>query len=301
MFEGLNGRAMAIHNNVHQIQLSIMRRWTRRQTVVATGHAAMRILLARRDTLCPPILNNPDVQQARDLACLQRVVSQLGGGLTDMGPDMSWVPDRPVSQWFTDQQLDCVIRMSHVATHQYGNEFFPGGIVGAKFNLPLSTVERRLLASQWTETDEMVAAPGGHPVMTIPTICAARAPKLSIGGEIFASTGCRSKRSSYILTALISADGVPYDHPGQVLSYVEIFTDVVPAQAVTSRSKQIQAVPRSFKQFRAVSSNSKQVQAGPSCGLGSRSRLHGRPVNKNPPKMEKVVKSRKQRSTVFVA
>jgi hypothetical protein len=126
--------------------------------------------------------------------------------------------------------VDCVIRMSHVATHQYGNEFLPGGIVGAKFNLPLSTVERRLLASQWTDIDEMVAAPGGHPVMTIPTICAARGPKLSIGGEIFASTDCRSKRSSYILTALISADGVPYDHPGQVVSYVEIYTDVVPAR-----------------------------------------------------------------------
>jgi hypothetical protein len=161
------------------------------------------------------------------------MVNQLEGALTDMGPDLTHLPT-PGPAWFNDRQLDYFIRNSQGATHDYGTEFLPGGILGGKPDQPLSTEERKVLAEHWHRVDEMVATsvhtPGIHTLVVIPTRCAMRGWKLSIGGEVFASTAARSQRSSYIITALIGDDGVVYDQPCQVLSYVEIRTDAVPVE-----------------------------------------------------------------------
>jgi hypothetical protein len=235
MFEGLNGRAMQIHNNVHQIQLSIMRRWTRRQTVIAVAHATMRILHRRIAALTSTVLTHLDVQPAHELARLRGMVNQLEGALTDMGPDLTHLIT-PGPAWFNDRQLDYFIRLSQEATHDYGTEFLPGGIIGALHDQPLGTEERKVLAHHWQRVDEMVATsvhtPGRYTQVVIPTRCAVRGWKLSIGGEVFTSTAARSQRSSYIITALIGDDGMAYDQPCQVLSYVEIRTDAVPVEMV---------------------------------------------------------------------
>jgi hypothetical protein len=162
------------------------------------------------------------------------MVDQLEGALTDMGPDLTHLPT-PGPTWFDDRQLDFFIRMSQEATHDYGNEFLPGGILGAQHDQPLSAGERKALARHWHRVDQMVATSVHTPHYTqvvIPTRCSVRGWKLSIGGEVFTSTAARSQRSSYILTALIDDDGLAYDQPCQVLSYVEIRTDAVPVQMV---------------------------------------------------------------------
>jgi hypothetical protein len=217
MFEGLNGSAQQIMNNVHAIQLSIMRRWTRRNTTSAIAHLCMDILHKR-------LTASPSSDSVDDLHRLRRVLEQLWSSLSDIGTDMC--SGTGVDEaWFDDRQVDLFIRHSQLVAHCYGHEFLPGGIVDGRPHSRLTRVERTLLTALWLSAD-MTAPSGDAP--SIPTVCTHRGRALSMGGELFTSIKNRSRRSSYIIMRAIGDDGTDYDYPGQVSSYIEIDTDVVP-------------------------------------------------------------------------
>jgi hypothetical protein len=117
MFEGLNGQAQYINHSVQKIQLSIMRRWTRRQTVIAIAHGCM-VKLAHRaatDRVSDPggILKRPRQQPSRSLL--------------DIGSDL--VAGDASQPAYTDADVDVFIRMSQSPKHRDGSEFLPGGLL----------------------------------------------------------------------------------------------------------------------------------------------------------------------------
>jgi hypothetical protein len=211
MFEGMNGQAQKINHNVHQIQLSIMRRWSRRNSVVAVAHVCLAELTQLLSN-CP----------GPERLIIQRAADQLTGTLNDIDPVM--MLDHPPS-WFTDMDVDMCIRMSQVGQHRDGSEFLPGGIVGGDTQQALGEDERGLLRGHW-EALEMVPPPGCP--LRIPIVCTVRGPALSIAGEVFTSTGSRSQRSSFILACYQDDDDQFRDFPAQVTSYITVQTDVVP-------------------------------------------------------------------------
>jgi hypothetical protein len=221
MFEGLNGRAMNINHNSNQVQLSIMRRWTRTQTVITIGHLCLSALVERQPTLA----TNTD-----DATSLPQAIAQMTHCLKTLTPELFTSVDGDGPTAHSDTDVDMFIRRSQHGSACDGSEFLPGGILGGRSNQSLPQTERDMLVNCWRHSG-LVPPPGMS--SPPPIVCRDRGKSADLGGDVFTSTQSLSTRSSFILMCTQSDDATETDHPGQVTAYFTVDTPWVP-QAVAN-------------------------------------------------------------------
>jgi hypothetical protein len=89
---------MNVNHNSDQIQLSIMRRWTRTQTVITIGHLCLSALVERQPTLA----TNTDDETSLQQAIVQKTLT----------PELFTSVDGDGPTAHTDTDVDMFIRRS---------------------------------------------------------------------------------------------------------------------------------------------------------------------------------------------